>query len=1355
MQQNSRAKTRFSLFATLAVLGLVTMLALVPVQYWSQAGASRGEGLIYRTVSHEDGLDFYDIRMRDADDRQASDLLAGYRQSAGRDASFIADQREKYVRAEESLRTSVPTLKIEYNLDLKVPETIGPDVNRGRAFLTGPSSMKRAEILRNFIRQNNELIGMTTSQIDALEVQTDYTNPDGNLSFAILEQKINGIPVSRGEVKAGFTKQGEIIRVINNLAPELEYQSLSGDFGDPADAVRNTARHVNHQLRAWETTVNRARSTDQKVTFGTELYATTAEKLYFPLEPGVAVPAWRVMIWKDVAAYEVTVDARNGTLLRRENIVKDQTQSVTYNVWTNATSPLKSLDNPAPLTPGPIDPAPGTQGVNVPRTSTSLIGNEAPYSFNNNGWITDGANTTSGNNVNAGLDRGNPNGVDAPTTGSGMRIFDFASNPPPGSPAPGDEPLPAGEAITPCPGAPNATTVPVQHAAVTQMFYVANRLHDETYRRGFTEPARNFQVDNFGRGGAGADPVQAEGQDCSGVNNANMASTSTDGSLARMQMYLWNAPTPDRDGTHDAEIIVHEIGHGITNRLHTAGIAGVQGSQMHEGNGDFLGHLLLSEASDPINGIYTTGGYSTLNLRPGAPFLNTGNYYYGIRRFPKAVIAFTGGPMNRPHNPLTYADIDTAQFNVSDGAFLPAFTGTAGGAHDGGEIWSSMLWEVRSLLVTRLGHANGSAKMLQLMLDGMKLAPANPTMLQERNAIIAGALAGPDPGPDTTDVREGFRRRGMGFSAANPTGNTVIEAYDIPNVVFTDPFSVSDSTGDNDGFPEPGENLLLSVAITNTTGSTVTNVVGTVVGGGSANYGDIANGATVTRQIAYTVPSGAMCGSLHTVTINGTSNAGALNPQTRTFRLGAPVGGPPVTFTNNTAITIPSSGPGSVYPSTINVTGVTGNKRLRIELTDLAHPFPDDVDFMLAGPGGQKLIILSDAGGTNDWVTDDVQLTDLAAAVASDAGAVPSGEYKPTNYGASDPFAAPAPAPPYGNPAPAGTDTFESTFGTSGAGMNGTWSLYVVDDLAGFAGTMGGWKLTVESNEFLCSLTPAGRTRADFDGDGKTDVSVYRPSEGNWYQDRSTTGFTVQTWGISTDTLTPGDFDGDGKTDLAVFRPTDTVGAPDFYVLKSSDSTVLAPSWGVVGDRAVVADYDGDGKADPAVFRPSTNTWYVLNSSDGSNYVEPFGLAGDLPMAMDTNGDGKAQIAVYRPSSTTWYIARPTGTPATNFDSFVFGLATDKPVPADYDGDNKDDVAVYRPSSGTWYVLRSVDGGLITTPFGASADIPVPGDYDGDGKDDVAVYRNGTWYILRSTSGFIIQSFGLASDTAIPSKYIP
>jgi len=142
-------------------------------------------------------------------------------------------------------------------------------------------------------------------------------------------------------------------------------------------------------------------------------------------------------------------------------------------------------------------------------------------------------------------------------------------------------------------------------------------------------------------------------------------------------------------------------------------------------------------------------------------------------------------------------------------------------------------------------------------------------------------------------------------------------------------------------------------------------------------------------------------------------------------------------------------------------------------------------------------------------------------------------------------------------------------------------------------------------------------------------------------------------------------------------------------------------------------------------------------------------------MAFDLENDGRTNLAVFRPSENRWYIARNTGIPAENFESMQFGIAGDKLVPADYDGDNRDDIAVFRPSTGQWIVRRSSDGVVVFTSFGFSTDIPVPGDYDGDGRDDIAVYRNGQWWLDRTTSGLTVVEFGLATDTPIPSKYIP
>jgi len=278
------------------------------------------------------------------------------------------------------------------------------------------------------------------------------------------------------------------------------------------------------------------------------------------------------------------------------------------------------------------------------------------------------------------------------------------------------------------------------------------------------------------------------------------------------------------------------------------------------------------------------------------------------------------------------------------------------------------------------------------------------------------------------------------------------------------------------------------------------------------------------------------------------------------------------------------------------------------------------------------------------------------------------------------------------------------------------------------------------------------RSRADFDGDGRTDVSVFRPSEGNWYLQRSTAGFAALTWGISTDKLVPGDYDGDGKTDVAIFRADADPANSDFYILNSSNGTVSGLSWGVPGDIPMAGDYDGDGRTDVAVYRPSDNTWYIIRSTAGFISAR-FGAPGDVPLLMDPNAS--SNLAVYRPGNNTWYIAATLVDPAHHFNAIPWGQAGDMLVPADYDGDDRDDIAVFRPSNGTWYVRRSSGGTLFASQWGTNGDVPVPGDYDGDGRDDLAVYRGGTWYLNRSTAGFSGVQFGVASDVPVPKAYIP
>ena len=262
-----------------------------------------------------------------------------------------------------------------------------------------------------------------------------------------------------------------------------------------------------------------------------------------------------------------------------------------------------------------------------------------------------------------------------------------------------------------------------------------------------------------------------------------------------------------------------------------------------------------------------------------------------------------------------------------------------------------------------------------------------------------------------------------------------------------------------------------------------------------------------------------------------------------------------------------------------------------------------------------------------------------------------------------------------------------------------------------------------------------------------TDIGGFR--EGQYIDDLAVTdGFACA---CAVSHHTPFDFDGDGKTDLSVFD-LNSGAQPDFRVVKTTNGQPLDVSWGTTGDKAANADFDGDGKTDFAVYRPSEGSWYVLRSSDGGFSVSRFGIASDLVVPSDYDGDSKADIAVFRPASGVWYILRSSDGQTT---STQFGLVGDKPVNADFDGDHKTDIAVYRPATGTWYVLRSSDGGADIAQFGIAEDMPVTGDYDGDGRADLAVFRpsNGVWYQLRSTAGFSAVQFGVAGDVPMQADF--
>ena len=278
-------------------------------------------------------------------------------------------------------------------------------------------------------------------------------------------------------------------------------------------------------------------------------------------------------------------------------------------------------------------------------------------------------------------------------------------------------------------------------ASATNAFYVVNVIHDIFHRYGFNEAAGNFQTNNWGIGGLGNDWVVTNVQDGSGVNNANFA-TPPDGTPGRMRLYNWTFTNPKRDSSFQNDLIIHEYGHGISNRL-TGGPANVsclgsgQAAGMGEGWGDFFSVALRMKSNDTSTRTLGMGGWVA-----GRSTIRT--YMYST---------------SMTTNPTTYGHMTNATWTQ---------------AHNAGEIWANMLYEMYWQLMERTGNFNadwysadltsGNTLALALVVKGMMLQPCNPTFVQGRDAILQAdvVLTG---GQNRCPIWRAFAKRGLGVNA--------------------------------------------------------------------------------------------------------------------------------------------------------------------------------------------------------------------------------------------------------------------------------------------------------------------------------------------------------------------------------------------------------------------------------------------------------------------------------------------------------------------------------------------------------------------------------------------------------------
>jgi len=280
----------------------------------------------------------------------------------------------------------------------------------------------------------------------------------------------------------------------------------------------------------------------------------------------------------------------------------------------------------------------------------------------------------------------------------------------------------------------------------------------------------------------------------------------------------------------------------------------------------------------------------------------------------------------------------------------------------------------------------------------------------------------------------------------------------------------------------------------------------------------------------------------------------------------------------------------------------------------------------------------------------------------------------------------------------------------------------------------------------------AAKGSVDFDADHLTDFgSLYRgrsPQDGLWYAPGTAGAGPFQIYfGATTDIAVPGDYDGDGKTDAAIFRPSSGL----WYGPRTGAAQIVIQMFlGQSGDIPVPGDYDGDGKTDPAIYRPSTGLFFAVLSGGGT-LGTMVGQTGDVPVPADYDGDGKTDPAVYHPATGQWTAQLSGGGTysATN------GAAGDVPVPADFNGDGRADPVVFRASTGLWTGPYNGATGSYSKTLGQAGDVPIPGYYDNNLTADRAVFRpsNGTWLATLSGGGSKrFDGLGLATDVPIQER---
>jgi subtilisin-like proprotein convertase family protein len=776
-------------------------------------------------------------------------------------------------------------------------------VVRTDGFLTGPSNADPAQIALGFARDHADAFGLDGADLAALRLTDRATAPDGitHLAFA---QRDDGVPAYDSALTASVTADGRLLTIGGAPVHDLEPPSTAPPLG-PA-AARSAAQAdlgVAPDGRAGDVGTDPQRTTTFPGTDDVATLTTLADP------SGADRLAWRLTVAGPAPyVYDVLVDAATGAIVARHSLTDFAV---------------------APATVHELHPGDGTD---------HQVDLAAAH------WLTTPITRLNGPNAHAYADRKLPDGLgndsEVGPSASGTTAFDFPQTT-----------LTTAGSGQHCPtvvtnrctwdgvSAPTATANVGQVA--TQVFYYVNAYHDWLAQDpiGFTSQSYNFE---------GADPVNAEVDDFSGVNNANMT-TPPDGQPGKLQMYLFAAPYPAVNGGDDATLVYHEYTHGMTNRLvggdgQADGLAARQSQAMGEGWSDWYAMDYLAAQGvvtdtaapgDVVVGAYVSDDPDT-GVRTNALDCPVGSS--DATHCPGTALTGRGG--------FTFGDLGRVTGYSSN---YPLFE-----VHADGEIWAETLWDLR--------RAIGAHDARALITSALRIAPKQPSFLDMRNAILAADAADADaPGAHHDAIWTVFAARGMGYSAKVSSANAThaTEAFDLPplaagGVPTANALALEQDTPVTIPVLNPG-----TTALTHVRATLASATGGITVPAPTANLGTLAPGATAKAAFTLRAAATAGCGTVGALTLTVVSDQG-----TRTIPYNLPVGSGSTTVGTraySTAAAIPDNAPATGLVSTIAVPthGTVGRLRVTLAAT---HGHVGDLHAWLTSPSGTTVDLFESPG---------------------------------------------------------------------------------------------------------------------------------------------------------------------------------------------------------------------------------------------------------------------------------------------------------------------------------------------------------------------------------------------------------